>query len=356
VETFLCFFLILPVAPFASGIHRYVTYIATIAFLGTLVFNLTTFPFSQETPLKIFFQQSVQLNSTALDDAVATGGVVRATTALIGVPELIENQVVSQLPSSWGKGVQCSTNKAGRWAGLTTCTWDSGADMIPYPGGRAKHPWLTIAAERLSPWKVRLEVEGKNARSCRVYFDKMQIVQVSLKGDNPLLTLSPREDGGKLKYWNREWEKRFTIEVDIDGFDRPNNTAPENHANQNNDALQTLRGRVACEWVEYESGMVGLDPSRSKEPGYLNPKIPALEEIFRFLPQWAIVSKAADGLVEGWSEFGVFCAYCNDFIIHKFYVNKHLTIVKNSKSNLFLPILPPVSLPSSSKLDCFNCR
>jgi len=161
---------------------------------------------------------------------------------------------------------------------------------------------LTVNAERLGPTKARLEVQGKNARACRFYFDEVRITNVSLTdGGEGKLTLSPSStsspgtNGSVLRYWSREWGKKFAVELDV------NVTKLEDETRE--DEFQTLRGRVACEWAEYESGMLGLDLNKLEREGYMNPKIPALEEIFRLLPQWAIVSKAADGLVEAWTEF-----------------------------------------------------
>ncbi|KAF8627744.1 hypothetical protein AX17_006112 [Amanita inopinata Kibby_2008] len=325
----LSFFIVLPIVPFASGIHRYVTYAAIIAYLGTVVYNLTVFPFSQETPLKVFFQQSIQMNATtqsALNNNVAnmvSGEVIRAVTSLTGVREFIKEDIVAQLPSSWGKDVHCATDTSGRWQGLVTCSWESGIDMIPYPGGRTKHPWLSVNVERLTPSSARIEVEGKNARACRIYFNDRQVVHVEMRGDkeNPgaILKFSPSpagDTGSSLKRWTREWGERFFVELDINEFDTANGTpasglqhdVPANGKNSTGtvgEDSRILRGRVACEWAEYESGMAGLDLNEMQRGGYLNPRMPALEEVFKFLPQWAIVSKAADGLVEAWSEFEV---------------------------------------------------
>lgn len=302
----LCFFIVLPIAPFAFGIHRYVTYLAIITFVACFVFNLTAFPFSQETPLKVLFQQSVQLNGTNQGADFATGQVVRAVTSLTGVQEFVQNGLVSQLPSSWDQDVQCSTDPSGRWVGLVTCSWESGLETIPYPGGSAKRPWLTVDAKRLGPTKARLEVQGKNARACRFYFDELQITNVSLTyGGEGKLTLtpsstSPGTNGSVLRYWSREWGKKFAVELDVNVT-----KAEDENLTDDEDEFQILRGRVACEWAEYETGMLGLDLNKLEREGYMNPKIPALEEIFRLLPQWAIVSKAADGLVEGWTEFAI---------------------------------------------------
>ena len=299
----LCFLIVLPIAPFAFGIHRYVTYIAIITFIATFVFNLSAFPFSQETPLKVLFQQSVQLNGTkgALSGAGVTADeVVRAVTSLTGVKEFIQHGLVSQLPSSWNQDVECTTDLSGRWLGLVTCSWEGDLDTIPYPGGSSQRPWLTVDAERLGPTKVRLEVQGKSARACRVYFDEFQITNIlSTDGGNVQLSLnppplvSPETNGSVLRYWSRKWGKKFVVELDL------------NETQGKDEDSQILRGRVGCEWAEYESGIVGLDLNGLEKEGYRNPKIPALEEVFRFLPQWAIVSKAADGLVEAWSDFAI---------------------------------------------------
>ena len=308
----LCFFIVLPIAPFAFGIHRYVTYLAIVTFIATFVFNLSAFPFSQETPLKVLFQQSVQLNRTR--EVVSGAGivadeVVRAVTSLTGVKEFIQHELVSKLPSSWNKSVECTTDADGRWVGLVTCSWEGDLETIPYPGGSSKRPWLTVDAERLGPTKFRLEVQGKNARACRIYFDEVQITNILLTDGgevrlalNPASVMPPGTNGSVLRYWSRKWGKKFAVELDL------NETQGKNEASErktSEEDFQTLRGRVACEWAEYESGIVGLDLNELVKEGYRNPKIPALEEVFRFLPQWAIVSKAADGLVEAWSEFAV---------------------------------------------------
>ncbi|KAK2462931.1 hypothetical protein APHAL10511_005129 [Amanita phalloides] len=302
----LCFFIVLPIAPFASGIHRYVTYIAIIAFLCSFVFNLSAFPFSQETPLKVLFQQSVRLDNTNHAIPGSVGEVVHAVTTLTGVEEFVADKLVSKLPSSWNKELQCVTDTSGRWTGLVTCSWESGESMIPYPGGTLQRPWLAIEAQRLGPTRVRLVVQGKNTRACRVYLDEWEIVNASLptQGEGAILSLipvsmPPGQNGSVLRYWTREWGKKFAVELDLNEMELANHSSGRN---MTRDDAQLLRGRVACEWAEYESGMIGME---SNGTGFLNPSIPALEEVFRFLPQWAVVSKAADGLVEAWSEFTV---------------------------------------------------
>ena len=56
-----------------------------------------------------------------------------------------------------------------------------------------------------------------------------------------------------------------------------------------------LSRKLACEYSECLSGIAGVGKvGRLDEEG----RIPAFEEMLRFLPKWVIVVKAADGLVE----------------------------------------------------------
>ena len=80
---------------------------------------------------------------------------------------------------------------------------------------------------------------------------------------------------------SRTWDKEFLVEVGWDADARVDG--------------EELKGRVACEWAEYESAMIGGVNSGGK--------IPALEELLAFMPRWVVVSKTSDGLVEAWSDF-----------------------------------------------------
>ncbi|PFH45757.1 hypothetical protein AMATHDRAFT_157929 [Amanita thiersii Skay4041] len=308
---FLSFLIILPIAPFVSKIHHYVTYAAIVTFIVTSLYNLSAFPFSREAPLKVFFKQSLQVKtSNVAPDLSATnntGEVIRAITSITGVREHIEWDIVTQLPSSWRKILVCSTETSGRWIGLDTCSWDSGADMMPYPGGSPQQPWLSVSAERTGDMTIRIEVKGKNARACRDSFDERQIVTYSLSGDEqtPRLRLTrayPGVPGSSIKFWSREWGKQFAVEIELYSMwaGKPIDDVEESATD---DGL--VRGRIACEWAEYETGMIGLDLNELEGRGFRKPQIPALEEVFRFLPPWATVSKTAEGLVEAWSEFVV---------------------------------------------------
>jgi hypothetical protein len=83
---------------------------------------------------------------------------------------------------------------------------------------------------------------------------------------------------------SRTWDREFAVEVgwDVDAV---------------GGGGEALKGRVGCEWEEYESATIGGVSSGGK--------IPALEELLTFVPRWVVVSKTSPGLVEAWSDFVV---------------------------------------------------
>lgn len=100
----------------------------------------------------------------------------------------------------------------------------------------------------------------------------------------------------EVRLWSRTWENEFVVDVD---WSKSTGEADESR----------LEGRIACEWSEYESAMVDNGPLEkwppSEDADDCRAKIPAFEEVLHFLPHWAVVSKAADGLVEAWAPFVV---------------------------------------------------
>ena len=251
------------------------------------MFNWLAFPFSQEAPLKVFFRQMLELDlSTNTSEAhTSHGSLVRAVTALTGVPEYIDTQVIPHLPSSWGKETRCSSSPQ---PGLVTCTWEG--DLLPSPGGTTgkdivvapatrSADWLAINATRTSSTSARISVKGMNTRSCRLYFDGSPVMSYHVQGSSGSLQDGhgiPENGISDIRLWSRTWDREFTVDVKWS-------------------SKGTKEGRVACEWVEYESATVGA--------GGNGAKIPALEEVLSFLPKWTVVSKASDGLVEAWGTF-----------------------------------------------------
>jgi len=95
----------------------------------------------------------------------------------------------------------------------------------------------------------------------------------------------------ELTLWSRTWGRTFVVDVDWAKKAKANSDVGSASGND------TVKGRAACEWMEYESATAGGEGSGGK--------IPALEEVLAFLPKWAVVSKMTDGLVEAWGPFSI---------------------------------------------------
>lgn len=211
--------------------------------------------------------------------------VLSATTSILGLPKHVQ-KVVSELPSSLGKDAKCEETPVG----LTNCTWSVDEEWIPSPGGNASSGWVTGDAKRVDgkTSQAVIHVRGRNTRGCRVYFDQpiYDYKVRALDGDSWDGTQRdgyeiPSEGISSLFLWSRTWDRNFEVEVTFG----PEGVVP----------APSLSGKLACEYSEYASGIAGSGGLvRLEKEG----RIPAFEEVLRFLPKWAVVTKAADGLVE----------------------------------------------------------
>ncbi|KAE8398658.1 hypothetical protein BDV37DRAFT_275948 [Aspergillus pseudonomiae] len=126
--------LLTPLLPF---IHRYTYHIPLFllaVFLGTLIYNLVAFPFSDSSRLKLYFVQEVDLDT----------GVNRATFA--------------GLSPAAGQDIACDWHTKRR--NLLSCSWEGIAPQ-PVEGDYPMKDWP----------QARFEVSGLNTRACRIVFD-----------------------------------------------------------------------------------------------------------------------------------------------------------------------------------------
>src|SRR5437667_8226428 len=110
---------ILILAPLGPFLHRFTYHIPLFllfVFIGTLIYNLVAFPFSANNRLKVYFIQTVDLES----------GINRV--ALTGVQPYVRD-IIDYIPSASGQEIDCSLALHGR-AGLTTCTWAGPAPRV----------------------------------------------------------------------------------------------------------------------------------------------------------------------------------------------------------------------------------
>ncbi|RXW23698.1 hypothetical protein EST38_g2170 [Candolleomyces aberdarensis] len=323
----LAVFLVLPIAPFSPKLHQGLTFLSLATVIITTVYLWLVFPFTHDDPFKVFFQQQVKLDPNTVFLNSASTNVVHAppkvTTLLTGSPVYIKS-VLPYLPSSRGKDINCTQDLVR--PGLKTCEWESGPRLAPIPGGKdpwgwwpgldndnnsnvttpsapavdSGASWFKADVSRTSWASAKFSIQGRNTRNCRIYFDSPSdsgvkviryMVEGASKGMQPGYPIDQKTGLKELRLWSRDWEKKWVVDVDWE---------PTKLGDTDEDDGK-LSGRIACEWVEYESAMI--DNGSIQEDR--RPKIPALEEVLTFLPEWAVVTKAADGLVEAWAPFSV---------------------------------------------------
>ena len=272
VYVLIAVFSLLILSPIGPFVHRYTYHIPTFllcVFTGTLIYNLTAFPFSSSNRLKVYFVQEVDLDT----------GLNKASLSGIGYPFL--DEIVQNLPSASGQSISCSTFS--RRPGLTRCAWSGLPPRVvsnthpEVPPSFGYADWLSFNISRQEiKNSARFHLWGRNTRACKIIFNR-PISDFSVdaaSGDSRFPRVA--DDGSKeIRLWSRTWEKPWDLTVRWESDE------------DEKDNAGGLDGRIVCLWND-ENG-VGV--------------IPALDEIRRFAPDWAVVSKLTDGLVEGSKAF-----------------------------------------------------
>ncbi|KAI7279471.1 endoplasmic reticulum metallopeptidase 1 [Hortaea werneckii] len=308
--------LLLPLTPF---LHRWSYHLPTFSLLigvGCVVYCLLAFPFSPESPMKIFFVQRVDLD------------LGKVESSLIGLPGFVED-VLAEVPSSVGQRVDCrdGIDEESSWTGrdgLRSCVWEGlwpdivphhavtssaqtaqevsreeggndrspSSDLAPYTNGTKKSPpqhpdpsfksWLDFNLSLTGPHSASLTFQGRNTRQYRLSFPPHQPPPSSLKIHNgnlsssvedprfgPPLPPSSSSSPTTLRIIPRTWDARIRVDI----------SWPEKEA-QN---VEGFHGEVMALW------------SDANQPGV----IPGFDEVRRFAPRWSLVTKGDDGLVLG---------------------------------------------------------
>ncbi len=276
IYLFIAILSILILAPIGPFIHRFTIHIPAIlllCFLGTLLYSLTAFPFSSDAPLKVFFVQTVDLDSG------------RNHVNLVGLDEYIR-PIVASLPSAAGQPLVCNAPHQPTRNGLTTCAWPGLAphvvptNMPPgVPPETRYADWLhyTVARTAGEKREAVFRIRGANTRACRLLFDApIADFRVAGAADDERFARVGEEGTREIRLWSRDWDGSWDVTVRWDG-------------EGDDERGPGLDGKVVCLW------------SDANQAG----AIPALEEVWRFIPVWATVSKLDDGLVLGSKAFKV---------------------------------------------------
>ncbi|KAI9812182.1 MAG: hypothetical protein M1827_004848 [Pycnora praestabilis] len=261
-------FILVPLSPF---LHRFTYHVPTFLFLifiGTLIYNLLAFPFSSNNRLKLYFIQTVDLET----------GINQVS--LTGIEEYVR-QTISTLPSAADQDIQCedSTSRLG----LKRCGWNGLAPKVNFNIPHGVPPeigyadWLSYNVTRVEGKNEALfHLFGRNTRACKLLFDKpISHFSVDGAGTDKRYKAVPEAGSKEARLWSREWEKPWDVNV----------AWPISGGKE--EGQEGLDGSVVCLW------------SDSNESGV----IPALDEVKMYAPVWVAASKLTDGLVEGSKRF-----------------------------------------------------
>lgn len=267
IMLFFTLLVLLPASPFLHRISPRLILFLCLVCLGTFIYNMVAFPFSAENRYKVFFQQTIDLES----------GLNRVS--LIGIEKYIR-PIIHSIPSASGKSVDCGGSSVR--TGLTSCSWEGIAPVVVanVPGGAPPETgygdWLSynVTRDPNNQNSARFHVKGANTRACVIRFDRPIrdfYVQGSVQ-DNDQFDVVPESGSSQIKLWHRDWDQEWV--VDVAWYD---------------DGGRGMEGSVVCLWSDANTEGV----------------IPALDEVRRFMPVWSAATKAADGLVEGSKKFMV---------------------------------------------------
>ncbi|KAJ9142610.1 Peptide hydrolase [Pleurostoma richardsiae] len=291
---FITIFLLIPLTPHIHRVTHHIPLFLLCVFVGTLIYNLVAFPFSASNRYKVFWQQTVNLDTGA------------SAVKLAGFEEYIR-PIIAELPSAAGKSVSCSPT-TGRYANLRDCVYDgsgilpnvTGGDLPPgVPLSEGLADLVSVETSSLAPGKALIEVNGKNTKACIVNL-KTPVANFLVEGGLPLderFGPLPAEGIKQIKLWRRDWKKpwKVTLEwdpeavaVDAGGAgDAEGADAGLGRTDELKARMLGLEGNVSCVW------------SDANVPG----TIPALDEALKYPPPWVAITKHAEGLVEGSKSF-----------------------------------------------------
>lgn len=282
--------LLLPILPFLHRFTYHVPLFLFALFVATSAYNFAATPFSAQSPVKLFFLQKIDLATTT------------NTVSLTGVQPYVFD-AINQLPSARGQNITCTPDAAGTQR--ETCSWNG---LPPRVLSRTNtdnsddiSTWLTYNITRgqfesnlpqsttttNNNNNARFTISGRETRACRILFAR-PVADWHVHGDARDRRLPHTNANGvrEIRLWRREWSGEWTVDVTVAAAgghavradqDQDQNEPETSSEEGRND------GRVVCLWSDVnESGT-----------------IPAYDEMQKYLPLWAVVSKAGDGLVEG---------------------------------------------------------
>ncbi|KAK1237358.1 hypothetical protein MKX08_002983 [Trichoderma sp. CBMAI-0020] len=256
--------LLLPLTPFMHRITRHVPLFLLVVFIATFIYNLVAFPFSTDYRYKLYFQEVIDVDAET------------DIASLSGLPEYVE-AVVSSIPSAASQGYNCS-EKSSR-AGLTACKYAVSSLSPHLVDDTEPADLITVTSSLSSDGRTaNLQIDAVDSKMCILELSR-PVYGFKLAKGLPLderFGSSPQNGMKSITLFRREWDGAWDVELQLTRDIRETDpkafdvTAKCAYSDMNNDKT-----------------------------------IPVLRELYQYMPKWAVISKAAVGLVEVRKKFTV---------------------------------------------------
>ncbi|KPM37835.1 Vacuolar membrane protease [Neonectria ditissima] len=283
---------LVPITPFMHRITHHVPLFLLCVFVGTFIYNLVAFPFSDSHRFKLYFQQVLDL-----DDG--------SNTVTISGLEEFSRAVIKELPIASNQEIECGPTPD---RSLQDCLYD-GSALAPnlVEGKRAEELISFRRLKAVASNTVRIQVDALDTRVC--YVTTSRPIRAFLVDGAP--SIDPRFGGSPpdgitdLQLWRRDRDVPWNLTIDIgsvaDSTSEYDSEAEEETQDDSSAADDgDLKARSDTESSELVSRAAPLGIrlscawSDANTPGI----IPAFDELVQYMPTWATVTKKNVGLVE----------------------------------------------------------
>ncbi|KAF4121923.1 Peptidase family M28 [Geosmithia morbida] len=290
--------LLLPLTPFLHRVTHHIPVFLFVVFVGTLVYNLTVFPFCMESRFKFYFQQIVNIDEGT--DVVRLSGI-----------ETFVRPIISSLPSAAGQDVKCVA-ESGIRARISMCDYDASSLSPNLVEGKKLDELISLGTSKSEDGGVIiLSLKALETRTCVLNFSRPVysfFVEGGARRDSRLGDI-PRNGFKTIDLWRRSWDGAWNITLDLKPPSAPAGGVTSWFLDDEEETLDQLRAwsdpvetwtsadalnepfdvTVACKWSDANEAIT----------------IPALHELKQFMPSWAAVTKRQVGLVEVQKRFQV---------------------------------------------------
>ncbi|KAG9252957.1 putative zinc metalloprotease [Emericellopsis atlantica] len=272
-------FLLLPLSPFIHRVTHHVPMFLLLVFIGSLIYNLTAFPFSIESRFKFGWEQVIDLDKGT-------------NVAHISGLEKFVKPIVNSIPSAAHQNVGCST--AGARAGLVKCEYDASALPPRLVEGKDVDELISVHIPKSKDNStITVSIDALDSRMC-VLDTSRPIFGFSVAGgssdDNRLGTV-PEEGFTGVDLWRRTWDGAWNVTLQLE-------KQTKSHEVASVEEVQSLLGSGDIDELRKRSDKLELTVSCKWSDGNEPSTIPALHELRQFMPSWAAVTKVQVGLVE----------------------------------------------------------